>query len=71
MRSIWHSMPRRSFATLLAAVFMTFLPIGFLTDVYNLGAYSPARLLTVVAFSGGIAVASCIRFASTAGSCRW
>jgi serine phosphatase RsbU (regulator of sigma subunit) len=56
MRSIWHNMPRRSFVTLLAAVFMTFLPIGFLIDVYSLGASSPARLLTVVAFSGFIAV---------------
>ena len=57
MRSIWHNMPRRSFVTLLAAVFLTFLPIGFLIDVYNLGASSPARLLGVVAFSGCIAVA--------------
>jgi serine phosphatase RsbU (regulator of sigma subunit) len=56
MRSIWHNMPRRSFVTLLAAVFMTFLPIGFLIDVYSLGASSPARLLAVVAFSGCIAV---------------
>jgi serine phosphatase RsbU (regulator of sigma subunit) len=49
-------MPRRSFVVLLAAVFMTFLPIGFLSDVYNLGAYSPTRLLAVVAFAGFIAV---------------
>jgi serine phosphatase RsbU (regulator of sigma subunit) len=56
MRSIWHNMPRRSFALLLAAIFMTFLPIGFLSDVYSLGSDSPARLLTVVAFSGFIAI---------------
>jgi serine phosphatase RsbU (regulator of sigma subunit) len=56
MRSIWHNMPRRSFMVLLAAVFMTFLPIGFLADVYSLGANSPARLLAVVAFAGFIAV---------------
>ena len=56
MPSIWHNTPRRSFAVLLAAVFMTFLPIGFLTDVASLGADSPARLLVVVAFSGFIAV---------------
>jgi hypothetical protein len=56
MRSIWHSMPRRSFALLLAAVFLTFVPIGFLTDVYSMGANSPARLAAVVAFSGCIAV---------------
>lgn len=41
MRSIWHSMPLRSFALLLAAVFLTFVPIGFLTDVYSMGANSP------------------------------
>jgi sigma-B regulation protein RsbU (phosphoserine phosphatase) len=58
MRSIWHNMPRRSFVTLLAAVFMTFLPIGFLIDVYSLGASSPARLLAVVA---------CVRYDQAAG----
>jgi hypothetical protein len=26
MRSIWHNMPRRSFALLLMAAFLTFLP---------------------------------------------
>ena len=56
MRSIWHSMPRRSFALLPAAVFLTFLPIGFLIDVYSMGANSPASLAAVVAFSGCIAV---------------
>jgi hypothetical protein len=56
MRSIWHSMPRRSFALLLAAAFLTFLPIGFLIDVSSLGSNSPSRLFIVVAFSGCIAV---------------
>jgi stage II sporulation SpoE-like protein len=56
MRSIWHNMPRRSFALLLMAAFMTFLPIGFLIDISSLGSNSPSRLLVVVAFSGCIAV---------------
>jgi hypothetical protein len=56
MRSIWHNMPRRSFALLLTAVFMIFLPIGFLTDVGTMGGNSPERLAGVVAFSGCIAV---------------
>jgi len=56
MRSIWHGMPRLSFALLLAGIFMIFLPIGFLTDVGSLGGNSPMRLAGVVAFSGCIAV---------------
>jgi hypothetical protein len=57
MRSIWQSMPRSSFALIIAAVFMTFTPIGFLVDVYSVGANSPGRLVLVAAFSGSIAVA--------------
>ena len=57
MRSIWQSMPRSSFALIIAAVFMTFTPIGFLADVYSVGANSPGRLALVAAFSGSIAVA--------------
>jgi sigma-B regulation protein RsbU (phosphoserine phosphatase) len=30
-------MPRSSFALIIAAVFMTFTPIGFLADVYSVG----------------------------------
>ena len=57
MRSIWQNMPQRSFALLLMAVFLTFMPMGFLIDVSSLGSNSPRRLAVVVAFSGFIAVA--------------
>jgi hypothetical protein len=40
---VCHDADRRSFALLLAAVFLIFLPIGFLTNVGAIGGNSPAR----------------------------
>ena len=56
MQSIWHNLPSRSFAILLLAIFLTFLPIGFLTDVSILGANPPAQLIAFSAFSGVMAL---------------
>ena len=55
MHSIWRHVPARSFALLLLAVFLTFLPMGFLIDVSSLGANSPVQLIALTAFSGLIA----------------
>jgi serine phosphatase RsbU (regulator of sigma subunit) len=56
MRSIWHTLPARSFTILLLAIFLTFVPMGFLVDVSILGANPPAHLFAFCAFSGCMAV---------------
>jgi hypothetical protein len=56
MRSTSSSLPPRSFALLLLAIFLTFLPTGLLLDVYSLGANPPIHLIFLTAFCGSIAV---------------
>jgi hypothetical protein len=56
MTSLWHSLPARSLALLLLAIFVIFLPAGLLMDVFSLGASPPAQLFALTAFCGFIAV---------------
>jgi serine phosphatase RsbU (regulator of sigma subunit) len=53
----WRTMPRSSYALFLAAVFVLFLPAGWLTDIPLLGANSPQRLAATALVSGFLAVA--------------
>jgi serine phosphatase RsbU (regulator of sigma subunit) len=53
----WASIPLRSFALFLAAVFFTFAPVGFLADIIDRGANSPRRLLAHVLFAACTALA--------------
>jgi serine phosphatase RsbU (regulator of sigma subunit) len=56
MQSIWRNLPPRSFSILLLAIFLTFVPLGFLVDVSILGANPTAQLIAFSAFSGCMAV---------------
>ena len=56
MRSIWHSLPAHSLAILLFAIFLTFVPMGFLFDVSRLGTNAYPQLFAYSAFSGFMAV---------------
>src|SRR5476649_2655355 len=56
MRSIWQDVPARSFTIVLMAIFLTFVPMGFLTDVSVLGVNAPVQLVTFAGFSGLMAV---------------
>lgn len=50
-------MSPRSYAMFLAGVFFTFLPTGLLTDIAQLGANSPSRLVASALYAGTLVVA--------------